>query len=169
MESRHDTALSRDSTPTVSIGIVACSARTPDTCGVWGDNVELVREHVKAFLAKDTERANAFLDPHVVWDGSRTGGVETGNVTYGIEQLDDYVRSYRGAFDRFAWDIHDFVELGPGVVLGLVTETGSGRQSGVPVNRSYALIYVVIDRKIARIILFPSEDEARAALGHSSH
>ncbi|MDQ3964821.1 MAG: nuclear transport factor 2 family protein [Actinomycetota bacterium] len=132
-------------------------------------NVELVREHVKAFLAKDTRRANAFLDPHVVWDGSRTAGVETGNVTYGTQQLDDFVRSYRGAFDRFDWNIHDFVELGPGVVLGLVTETGYGRQSGVPVDRSYALVYLILDRKIVRITLFPSEDEARAAVGHVGH
>ena len=127
-------------------------------------SVEIVREHVQAFLAKDTERANAFLDTHVVWDGARTGGVETGNVTYGTEELDNYVRSYRGAFNRFHWDIHDFVELGPGVVLGLVTETGYGRQSGVPVDRSYALIYVVIERKIVHITLFPSEDDARAAV-----
>ena len=127
--------------------------------------VEMVREHVEAFLAKDTERANGFLDPHLVWDASRTAGVDTGNVTYGVDQLGEFVRSYRGAFDRFDWDTRDFVELGPGVVLGLVTETGYGRQSGVPVDRSYALIYIVIERKIARITLFPSEDEARAAVG----
>ena len=130
------------------------------------ENVELVREHVEAFLAQDTERALAFLDPHVVWDSSRTAGVDTGNVTYGTKQLNDFVRSYRGTFDRFEWDIHGFADLGPAVVLGLVTEAGYGRQSGVPVERSYALVYLVIDRKIVRITLFPSEEEARAAVGH---
>jgi ketosteroid isomerase-like protein len=128
--------------------------------------LEIVREHVEAFLAKDTDRANSFLDPHVVWDGSRTGGVEAGNVTYGIEALNDYVRSYRGAFDSFDWEIHDLIELGPAVVLGRITEKGHGRQSGVPVDRSYALIYMLLDKKIARITLFPSEAEARAAVGH---
>ena len=128
------------------------------------ENVELVREHVEAFLAEDAAGALAYLDPHVVWDSARTAGVDTGNVTYGTKQLDDFVRSYRGTFDRFAWDVHDFIELGPGVVLGLVTETGYGRQSGVPVDRSYALIYLVMGRKIVRITLFPSENEARAAI-----
>jgi hypothetical protein len=34
------------------------------------------------------------------------------------------------------------------------------------VDRSYALIYMLLDKKIARIALFPGEAEARAAVGH---
>ena len=49
-------------------------------------------------------------------------------------------------------------DLGSGAILAAVIETGRGRSSGVPVRRSYAALYTVIDRKIARITIFPSRN-----------
>jgi hypothetical protein len=50
-------------------------------------------------------------------------------------------------------------------VLAVVTETGSGKTSGVPVRHSIATLYTVIDGKIVRITTFPSEQEALEAIG----
>jgi ketosteroid isomerase-like protein len=129
------------------------------------ENVEIVSEHIEAFRAQDTPRALSLLDPHVVWDGSRTGGVETGNVTYGTDSLAEFVRRYRGAFEGYDYEVQRLADLGSGAVLAVVTETGSGRTSGVPVNRPIAVLYTVINRKIARITLFPSEQDALEAVG----
>jgi ketosteroid isomerase-like protein len=125
--------------------------------------MDVVEEHIAAFRAADTPRALSFLDPHLVWEGSRTGGAE--DVTYGIAALDDFVRRYRGAFEGYDYEVEGLQDLGAGSVLAVVTEIGSGRTSGVPVNRSFAALYTVIDGKIARITLFPTEQAARQAVG----
>ena len=44
-------------------------------------------------------------------------------------------------------------------------ETGRGKGSGAPVDRSFGVIYTVIDGKIARITMFRSEQEALKAAG----
>ena len=126
-------------------------------------SVDVVREHVEAFLAQDTPRAVSYLDPHLVWDASRTEGV-IADVSYGIEPLLEYVRRYRGAFDGLDWKQQQLVDLGAGIVLAVITETALGRTSGVPVNRSYAALYSVIEGKIVRITVFPSEEAAREAV-----
>jgi hypothetical protein len=51
------------------------------------------------------------------------------------------------------------------VILATVTETGRGKGSGVPVQHTFALLYTVIDGKIARITGFPSGEEALEAAG----
>jgi hypothetical protein len=56
-------------------------------------------------------------------------------------------------------------DLGSGAVLAVLTETGRGKGSGVPVDRSLATLYTVIDRKIARITMFHTEREALEAAG----
>ena len=126
---------------------------------------EIVHEHIEAFRAKDTARSNSFFDPHVVWDGSRTGGVDAGNFAYGIDAIVEIVRSYRGAFDDYDFEIERLVDLGSGAVLVVVTETGFGRTSGVPVNRPFAVIYTVLERKIVRMTLFPTDQAALEAVG----
>ena len=129
------------------------------------ENVEIVREHIEAFRVGDTARSNSFFDPHVVWDGSRTGGVDAGNAAYGIDALVDIVRRYRGTFAEYDFGVERLVDLGSGAVLAVATETGFGKTSGVPVNRSFAVIYTVMENKIVRMTLFPTEQAALEAVG----
>lgn len=86
-------------------------------------------------------------------------------MTYGVESIDAFARRYRGAFDAYDYEVEGLSDLGGGAVLTGVRETGVGRTSGVPVTRSFAALYTVIDRKIARITLFQTEQAAREALG----
>ena len=58
-------------------------------------------------------------------------------------------------------------DLGSGAVLAVVTETGRGKGSGVPVERHFAALYTVIDGKIARATVFRSEQDALEAAGLS--
>ncbi len=130
------------------------------------ENVEIVRAHIEAFL-HDAPRALSFFDPYVVIDWSRGPHLLDFEVAYGQEAVAQAAARFVGAFDEYAYEVEGLTDLGSGAILAAVTETGRGRSSGVPVRRSYAALYTVIDRKIARITIFPSEERALEAVGLS--
>src|SRR3954469_2567064 len=129
------------------------------------ENLEIVRGHLKAFL-RDVPRALSFFDPYVVIDWSRGPQLDI-EVAYGHEAVTRAIARFVGAFDEYAYEVERLTDLGSGAILAAVLETGRGRSSGVPVRRSYAALYTVIDRKIARITIFPSEERALEAVGLS--
>jgi ketosteroid isomerase-like protein len=128
------------------------------------EQVEVVREHIEAARRDDVSVSMSFLDPHVVFDPSRYGGLDVGTA-YGHEAFAHAVRHYVGAFEDFVYEVDRLTDLGSGAVLAVVTETGRGKGSGAPVERHFAALYTVIDGKITRITFFPSESEALEAAG----
>jgi ketosteroid isomerase-like protein len=127
------------------------------------ENVEVVRGHIEAF-GRDADKALSFLDPYVVWDTNRTGGADP---AYGYDGVSEAARRYLGAFADYAFEAERLSDLGSGWVLAAVTESGRGKGSDVPVQRSFAALYTLLDSKIARITTFPNEDEALEAAGLS--
>jgi ketosteroid isomerase-like protein len=127
------------------------------------ENVEIVRGHIEAWGAEDAARAVSFLDPHVVADVSRTGGIDS--AFYGPEAITEFFRRFAGTFEDYRWEDERLTDLGSGAVLAVMRETGRGKGSGVPVDRPLATLYTVIDGKIARITTFRSEQEALEAAG----
>src|SRR5215470_5204977 len=130
------------------------------------EQVAIVREHIEAIRSRDFPRALSFFDPHVVVDMARIGGLEE-DAAFGPERVADYMRRYAGAFEDYRYDVERLTDLGSGVVLAAVTETGRGKGSGVPVTRSFAALYMVIDGRIARCTLFGTEQQALEAAGLS--
>jgi ketosteroid isomerase-like protein len=126
------------------------------------ENVEIVRGHIDAFRRGDPRGALSHLDPDVVWDPSRAGGLDV-PVAYGHEEVSQMIRHYIGAFEDYDYDAERLTDLGSGVVLAHLTEEGRGKGSGVSVRRSFAALYTVIDGKITRVTFFPSEAEALEA------
>jgi len=131
------------------------------------ENVEIVGQHIAAFQVLDVPRTLSFLDPYIVLDMSRVGGGPASDAVYGLKAVDEFMRSYVGAFEGYRYEAERLTDLGSGAVLAVVTETGRGRNSGVPVHRFYAVIYNVLDGKIARMTMFAGEEEAREAAGLS--
>jgi ketosteroid isomerase-like protein len=129
------------------------------------EQVEVVRAHLEAFRSlRDASRTLSFLDPHVVLDLSRTGGDE--EAIYGREALAEFMRRWIGTFEEYRYEMERLTDLGSGAVLAAgVSETGRGKGSGVPVNRSFAALYTVIDGRIARITMFRTEQDALEAAG----
>jgi ketosteroid isomerase-like protein len=127
------------------------------------ENVEIVRGHIDAFL-DDAAGSLSVVDPHVVLDRTRVGVVDSA-VTYGHEALVHAVRRHVGAFEEYTYEVERLTDLGSGAILAVVTETGRGKGSGVPVRRSTATLYTVIDGKIVRMTQFSSEEEALEAAG----
>ena len=132
------------------------------------EQVEIVREHVDAVGHGDFPRALSFFDPHVVVDMSRIAHAPgTEYAAFGPEGVADYMRRYAGTFEDYRYEVERLTDLGSGAVLAAVTETGRGKGSGVPVNRSFAALYTVIGGKIARATLFATERDALEAVGLS--
>jgi ketosteroid isomerase-like protein len=127
------------------------------------ENVEVVAAHIEAWQAEDAPRALSFLDPHAVLDVSRTGGIDS--AFHGHQAIAEFFRRYAGTFEDFRWEVARLTDLGSGAVLVVLTETGRGKGSGVPVDRSLAALYTVIDGKIARITMFRTEQDAFEAAG----
>ncbi len=100
------------------------------------ENVEIVRQHAEAF-GRDGPRAVSFLDPYVVFDPSRVYDLDPAPA-YGQDGVAQAAKRYIGAFEDYAFEMERLTDLGSGAILAVVTETGRGRSSGVPVRRSYA-------------------------------
>jgi ketosteroid isomerase-like protein len=128
------------------------------------EHVEIVRGHIEAFRWGDPPGALSHLDPYVVWDASRVSGIDA-TVAYGHEEFSHTIRHYIGAFEDYDYEARRLIDLGSGAVLALVTEEGRGKSSGVPVRQSFAVLYTVIDGKIARVTFFPSGGQALEAAG----
>jgi ketosteroid isomerase-like protein len=128
------------------------------------ENVEIVRAHIEAFRAKETELSASFLDEHVVQDLSRVGGLDP--VAYGIEAVVKGVIDHRGAFEDYDYLV-ELSDLGSGQVLAEGTESGRGKRSGAPVERSFAVLYSLLGGKIVRVTTFADVRSALEAVGLS--
>jgi ketosteroid isomerase-like protein len=126
------------------------------------EQVKVVREHIEAYRRQDVSVALSFMDPHAVLDMSRVDGSDP---SHGHEAIDKAVTRYVGAFEDYAYEVERLTDLGSGAILAVVTETGRGKGSGAPVNRRYAVLYTVIDGRIARVTQFRSEQDALKAAG----
>ena len=127
--------------------------------------MEIVREHIEAYRRGDVPGTLSKLDPRVAVDRTRVADLDA--TAYGHEQLDEIVSRYMGAFEDYDYMVERLTNLGSGAVLAVVAEEGRGKSSGVPVRQSFAALYTVIDGKIARITVFPSEEQAFEAAGLS--
>jgi ketosteroid isomerase-like protein len=128
------------------------------------ENVEIVRQHIEAYAAGDAERALSFVDPAVVVDTSRVGlEAET---FHGHAGLARGVRSFRGAFRDYRFEIRRLVEVDNRVV-GLIRDAGHGKASGIESERRFAVVYVLRSGKIVGMTGYVDDAEALEAVGLS--
>jgi ketosteroid isomerase-like protein len=125
--------------------------------------VDVVRAHLEAFRSLDAERTLSFLDPHIVLDLSRTGGDE--EAIHGRAEIGVFMRRWIGTFEEYRYEVERLTDLGSGTIVVAAGETGRGKGSGAPVDRSFGVIYTVIDGKIVRMTTFRTEQEALKAVG----
>jgi ketosteroid isomerase-like protein len=127
------------------------------------ESVEIVQSHIEAYARQDVSRALSFLDQGVVFDAARVGVHD--DVAFGHAAVAETVARFTGAFEDYSYEVERLNDLGSGSVVAVAAEAGSGKGSGVPVRRPLALLYHVIDGKIARITVFPDERQALSAVG----
>jgi ketosteroid isomerase-like protein len=134
------------------------------------ENVEIVRKLFEAVARRDSATVFSLYDVNVEWDGSRHRWAEVmrGESAFqGHEALRKWSRSYYEMWENLEDNIEELIDAGDDVI-SIVTTRARGRGSGVEVEwKQNAGVWTVREGKIARVVWFPSRDEAREAAGLS--
>ena len=126
-------------------------------------NVVIVRRMYEAFQAGDAERALAHFDQDVLVEA--TGRVDTG-AGRGPEAVSSLVGSWVGAFDEWSEEIEEMRDLGDQVCV-VATQRGRGKETGLPVEYRYAVLYEIRGGRITHMTLHPDTETALEAAAAS--
>jgi ketosteroid isomerase-like protein len=129
------------------------------------ENVEFVRSVVvQQDRPYDPSRFFELLDKDVEME---TFQVLPGHPDHvrGKDALIDFYRHYWGTWDDYALEPTEIVDAGDDRVLVVYHERGRGRGSGVPFDRSFAVLLTVLASKVTRLQYFSAREEALEAAG----
>ena len=131
------------------------------------ENVEFVRQAIEAFNRRDLRALAEISHEDLEWT-SALAAVDTGGATYHGSQS---WPSYFSAMDQTweAWRIEEprIVDAGGDRVAAVFRLVGTGRSSGVPVDREVGLTYRIKDGQMWRMHAYLDPDEALEAVGRS--
>ena len=132
------------------------------------ENVEIVRQMFDAVARRDKATVLALYDPEVEWDASR---IPEARLT-GLERIHGYAgiqRAYRDwdeAWESFEDECERLIDAGDRVI-SVVTRRARGRTSGAETTVPRAGVWTIREGKVARVVWFPSVEEALEAVGLS--
>jgi ketosteroid isomerase-like protein len=121
------------------------------------DLVELTRQSIQATSRRDVDAALQFLAPDAIWDFGGLGTFE------GLAAIRGFTEDWFGAFDEFAMEADEILDLGSGVTYSVFTVTGRPVDSSGQVRTRYASVAAWAEDSIVRITNSLDIDEARAA------
>jgi ketosteroid isomerase-like protein len=128
------------------------------------ENVEVVRRVYEAAARRDGATVLDLYDPEVELDNTRLDVVGTaGGVHRGHDGLRRFFREWHEAWERVEYDYDELIDAGGDQVVSVVTRRGRGRASGAEVELRVALLWTLREGKIARVVWFPSREEALEA------
>jgi ketosteroid isomerase-like protein len=132
------------------------------------ENVEVVRRVYEAAARGDTAAVFALYDPDIEWDASRTSrGVMTGRVVHGRDALLKWLREWYEVWETIDDDLEGLIEANDDTIISIMVQRGRGRASGVEVEDRLATVWTISEGKVTRVVWFPTEEEARQAVGLS--
>jgi ketosteroid isomerase-like protein len=129
------------------------------------ENVEIVEQFTRLFAAGDRDRWREYFDPEVVWDTSASGMPSAG-VYRGHEGVERFFRDWLAIWSEYEIEASDFIEAGDAVAV-VFRQAGTGRGSGVRIERDFFGVYDLTDSKVVRFRLFESREQALEAAGHA--
>jgi|SRR5919198_1346082 ketosteroid isomerase-like protein len=127
------------------------------------ENVEIVKEVMSRFEAGDREAWRERFDPAVVWDTS-TSEMPAADVYHGHEGVERFFRDWLGTWTDYAVETHEYIDAGDAVVV-VFRQSGTGRGSGVSVERDFFGVCDLRKSKVVRFRLYESREEALEAAG----
>ena len=130
------------------------------------ENVQIVRGVYEAAARRDGASVMALYDAEVEWDVSRSpmARLVGGGVYHGHEGLSRFFRAYHDAWESVEYEPEEVIDAGPQVVT-VDVERSRGRASGIVTDLTQYAVWTVRDRKIVRVVWFPTREEALAAAG----
>jgi len=130
--------------------------------------VEVVREVIEAFRS-GMERGDpgAAFDLESASDDFEliTMPFEGRTIWRGREGWVEFIRVWTEEFDDWSLQIERQIDVGDGRVVSLMRQSGTGKQSGVPVDVHFGQIHEVKDGRVIRLSVYPSHAEALEAVG----
>ena len=121
-------------------------------------------EVLDAFNRRDLDGYLARISPDVEWD-LREGFLGVQDVYRGWAGVRKWWNDFLEAWERFDGEIDEMAEGKVGAVLVGINGKGRGSASGVKTELHFLFVIWVADRKVARLRMFQSRDEALEAAG----
>ena len=128
------------------------------------ENVEIVMEFTRRFAAGG-HVARDYFDPEIVWDTSASGMPSAG-VYHGHQAVRRFFRDWLAPWSDYEIETRDCIDAGDSVVL-VFRQAGTGRGSGVRIERDFFGVWDLKDLKVVRFRLFESREQALEAAGLS--
>ena len=129
------------------------------------ENVEIVKEFTRLFETGDRDGWREYFDADVVWDTSASdwpsAGVDRGHA--GVER---FFRDWLGTWKDFEVVTREYLDAGDSVVV-VFRQSGTGRGSGIHIERDFFAIYELSESKVVRYRMYDSRDAALEAAGLS--
>jgi len=123
------------------------------------DLVELARLSFEPAKSRDFDAMMAFWADDPVWDLSPMGlGVYRGTTA-----VRGFFEDWIGSYGQFEVELEECLDLGNGVVLGVIVQTASLAGSSGEVTIRYASVTVWENLVIVSVTNYPDIHEARAA------
>jgi hypothetical protein len=129
------------------------------------ENVEIVKEFTSRFEAGDREELLEHFDPDVVLDMSASGQPAAG-VYHGHEGVERFFRDWLGTWADYEIATREYIDAGNAVVV-VFRQSGTGRGSGVRVERDFFGVFELRESKVVRYRLYETREEALEAAGLS--
>jgi ketosteroid isomerase-like protein len=130
---------------------------------VTGDNVRLVRQGVQAFIDGDAEGALEMVHPDMV--SARVAPLPDPQTYRGIEGVLQMYADWTADFEDFEMWIGECFEAGDDRVVVELTQRGTGRASGAPVEGRFWFVYTVAGGKTVRQDAYASREQALRVTG----
>jgi uncharacterized protein len=127
------------------------------------ENVEVVKRFMRRFEAGDRDEWREHFDTNVVWDTSASQ-LPAAGIYHGHEGIEQFFRDWLGTWTDYEVATRDYIDAGSAVVV-VFRQRGTGRGSGVSVERDFFGVYDLRESKVVRFRMYESRDEALEAAG----
>jgi ketosteroid isomerase-like protein len=129
------------------------------------ENVEIVKEFTSLFEKGDRDAWRDYFASDVVWDTSASSMPSAG-VFSGHEGIERFFRDWLGTWRDFEIATREYLDAGDSVVV-VFHQRGTGRESGVRIERDFFGVYDLKGSKVVRYRQYESREEALEAAGLS--
>jgi ketosteroid isomerase-like protein len=124
------------------------------------ENVEVVRQAVDAFNARDRDRLLGLMDPEIEFRS-----VFERKTYRGLAEMVQYREDLDATLEEFHSEDDRFLDAGEDRVVYLYRVVGRGTGSGVPVSRENAILWQLRNGKLLKGEVYLDQAEALEAAG----
>jgi ketosteroid isomerase-like protein len=128
------------------------------------ENVEVVRDYLKAFTDEGLEAAAEFWHPDIDWRAAE-GAIDDAGEIHGTEAMRRYAHDWLDTFDDITFSFEELLDVGDDRVVTVQRLAGRAKLSGIETGLGFAVLYTIRDGKIVRGREYNEKAEALKAAG----